>query len=220
MANETDPNQRPFDRDKLRDLTEKIQVGDAEEGAQALEELIDHAWDRGRANVRQEVEADRLERQWREENVAALSGFAKKWPSLATDDTLSDAATGVLRKEFVTDLKAAGASDAELAPIAHDVGRLAAVHGYARVRGAKVRSPEDLLNAAGQVLGNKFNIKPARRSPEEYVRDMRAERGFRRDGTHRLDHELPASSDRTREAASRYVQDLRKARGFAPRSDR
>jgi hypothetical protein len=217
-----DPNQRqsPFDRDKLRDLTEKIQVGDAEEGAQALEELIEHAWERGSANVRQEVERERIERQMREEGLAALDNFGKKWPAIKDNKLMSEAAVHALRDEYVKDLKTAGLSDADLAPIANDAGRLATAHSIARSRGVKLRSPGELLDKTGETLGESFNIKPARRSPEEYVRDMRDARGFKRDGTHRFDHEPPASSDPSVDATRRWVQQARAARGFAARSDR
>jgi hypothetical protein len=117
-------------------------------------------------------------------------------------------------KRSFEDFKGAGLSDEDLAPVQNDIGRLANVHGQARLRGMKLRNADELLSEAGAILSEKYNIKPARRSPTEYVRDMRVARGFAadQDGTGQVGSRRaprPASSH-----DADYIRKLRESRGF------
>jgi hypothetical protein len=96
------------------------------------------------------------------------------------------------------------------------------VHGQARLAGAKLRSPEEILDAAGNTLQKKFNIKPAQRSPQEYLRDLRIQRGL----PVREQHEKPAGASDYGRGGDAYgdssslaarqerVRQMRIARGF------
>jgi hypothetical protein len=215
---DNDPNAagRDLSAADLRGLVERIQVGDSDEGAEALGEIMSRA--KASATVdRDTVRAMMLEEaaqmKLRAENAEALDKFASKYPALREDNLLTDAAARVLRNQIVDDLKGAGASDEDLAPVRDDTQRLVAAHGAARMRGIKLKSSQELLDSTGAVLTEKFNIRPARREPREYVRDMRRDRGF--DGSGQAGTKAPASSDNDRTRA--HIQRLRAARGFAPR---
>jgi hypothetical protein len=75
----------------------------------------------------------------------------------------------------------------------------------------KLQSPDQLLNATGAVLTERFSIRPVRRPPEEYVRNMRKDRGFADDGSGQVGAKAPASSD---DRTAQYIQRMRAARGF------
>jgi hypothetical protein len=203
------------DQDDLRSLTEKIQVGDTEEGAQALGEIINRARASvDRNSIRQMMQEEAAEMKLRAENTKALEKFAAKYPTLKDDHLLVDAAQRVLRDRIVDDLKGAGATDDDLAPLRDDTGRLVAAHSQARLRGVKLQSPDELLNATGAVLTERFNIRPARRSGTEYVREMRRDRGFAADGSGQAGAQASAVPD---DRTASYVQRLRTARGFPAR---
>jgi hypothetical protein len=205
------------EQDDLRSLTERIQVGDTDEGAAALGEIINRA--RGAATVdRNTVRTLMLEEaaqmKLRDENTRALDRFGSRFPQLKDDNLLVDAAQRVLRDRIVDDLKGAGASDDDLAPVREDTGRLIAAHGQARVRGLKLSSPDELLDHTGRVLTEKFHIKPVRRSPEEYVHDLRKSRGFADDASGQVSAKAPASSGSSSDRTAAHVQRLRAARGY------
>jgi hypothetical protein len=162
-----------------------------------------------RASIRSMMLQEAAEMKLRSENTEALERFGAKYPQLKDDHLLVDAAQRVLRDRIVDDLKGAGATDEDLAPLRDDTGGLVSAHGQARMRGVKLQS--ELLDATGAVLTERFNIRPARRSPTEYVRQMRQDRGFAADGSGQGG--AKASDDRT----VSYVQRLRAARGFPAR---
>jgi hypothetical protein len=173
------PRSENPERQKLRDITERIQVGDAEEGAAALEELMAHSERRGRAALQNEITERELQRQ----NQAALDKFAKKYPRVASNDLLAEAGVTAMRREIEKDLKDLGIKDEVLAPVRGNAQMLVRAHNEARARGAKVRSPEEILEATGGVLSEQFGIRSAQRSAAEVVRDMRVERGYSRSST-------------------------------------
>ena len=168
------------DRERLRELTEKIQFGDADEGTEALEQIVGLAREQApdRDAIKQAMREEMVDMRLKAENDRALEKFAKKYPSLREDQVLVEAATHVLRDKIVDDLKSIGIPDDAIAPLRGDTGSLVTAHTQARAKGHKVRGPDDLLNATGAELGKRFNIKPAQRSPAEYVRDMRIQRGL------------------------------------------
>ncbi|HEY1247233.1 MAG TPA: hypothetical protein VGF29_20625 [Hyphomicrobiaceae bacterium] len=169
---------RGIDRDKLRQLAERIQVGDTDEGADALAELAEHTRGVDREALKRELRQEATLARIRAEQDQALGRFGNRYPNVANDKVLVDAATTVIRDELAADLKRAGASDKDLAAIRGDVGKLAAAHNYARAGGLKLRTPDEILDSTGKTLTDKFNIRPASRDPMDYVRNLRAQRGF------------------------------------------
>lgn len=206
------------DRDKLRKITEAIQVGDTDEGTEALAEFVDHVAGRAERGLQERAVQARL----KQENDEALQKFAKKYPDLGAKKHLADAAKSVLADEIITDLKAAGLTDQDIEPHRSNVGNLATVHGVARMKGLKgVRTPDELLSATGEFMTREFNIKPAQRSQREYVRGLRAERGLPdreqragQDGAADYTSSRKADDYGELEARLEYVRELRRQRGF------
>ena len=221
------------DREKIRELTERIQVGDADEGAEALQELIDTAVEQ--ANARQANDRGSLREAMREEmadmrvkaeNNAALNKFQKRFPQLNQDPVLVDGVKGIVRRELTEDLKKAGVSEEELARIER-VEDLASLHGHARMKGHQVRNADDLLTQTGQEITRRGWAKPAQRSPQEYVRDLRIQRGLpvREDlpePARAADYgrAAPRSDEETRARNEAHIQRVREARGFGSRQYR
>jgi hypothetical protein len=212
-------------KERLRSLAERIQVGDTDEGAEAIQEMIGMVRDQGvaRENVRAALREELNDARLNAENRKALATFERKYPNVAKDGVLAEAAAHVIRDEIVEDLRAGGATDEDIARIQGDTGRLVAVHGQARLAGATLRTPEQILDAAGRTLQKKFSIRPAQRSPQEYVRSLREDRGL----AVREAHEQPrGAADYGRDRASddfgslearrERVRAMRAARGFAP----
>jgi hypothetical protein len=204
----------------LKSITERIQVGDAEEGAAALQELLGHAQTSGggtRQAVRQELAALRMQA----ENETALGKFAKKYANVAQDPVLAEAGMHVLRDKMADDLKAAGLDEEVIAPVRGDTTRMASAYSAARLQGLRVRSPEKLLEDTGQELSKRFGIRPTQRSSQEYVKSLRAERGLpdremRGEQDQATDYGRGRTSDDfgSLEACRARVRAMREARGF------
>jgi hypothetical protein len=154
--------------DELRTITEQIQIGDTEEGARALAKVIQRA--RGdNTSVRRQLAEIEIERQ----NDQALKRFQDDYPDLAADSDLAETGASVVKREIIEDLKGLGFKDEDIAPARGDLKSLAAAHAHARLNGFKVRTPDQILDATGEHLSKKYNIKRARspgHSPAEIMR--------------------------------------------------
>jgi hypothetical protein len=163
---------------ELEDIADQIQVGDRTEGARALKQVIDRA--RGSEDTRRTVRSELASMRFEAENSAALKRFADDYPDVAKDELLAEAGVTALRRELEQDLKKIGLKDEQLKPVRGDTHAMVRAHTEARMRGAKVRAPEEILSATGKVLSERFNIHPRsdRLTPDERIRQMRTQRGF------------------------------------------
>lgn len=221
---------RDLNPEKLKGIVERIQVGDTDEGTQALQELIEVVRDSGEsfnpAKVGELVQQHLIRTQTQEEINTALAGFVKDYPDLAKDEVLADAGRTVLRQELIKDLKSVGASDAEIDKIKHDPRALAAAQRELRVAGHSVRSYADILGAVGKTMVDRFNIKPA----TSQISDTHKPQTVREPAPsqERLDRKRAAPQQpRTAGVRSQIAQapqpktkkdvvaDMRKARGFS-----
>lgn len=174
---EDPPRRSKLDRDRLRQVAEKIQVGDTDEGADALEELVEQAVEAvttRQANpeeirkvTRAELERDRL----RAENDAALKRFGDKFPELAESTPkarrMASAAALTICDELVRDLVDTGAvTEEQIEPFRSDAGALAGLHHVARANGLKVRSRDEVLDAVGDTLVQDFGLRRAQPNPQ------------------------------------------------------
>jgi hypothetical protein len=162
-AREHQPKQA-LDPDKLKGIVERIQVGDSDEGMQALQELVDMT--RGGADLSPEkigtmVKHHLQETQATDEINSALASFVKEFPDLAKDELLADAGRTALRQELIKDLKSIGADEADIDKIKHDPRALATAQRQLRAAGHKVRSYGEILGAVGKTMTDKFGLKPA-----------------------------------------------------------
>ena len=179
---QTDPEHQPvasLDRERLRQITERIQVGDADEGAQALTDLVEEIT----AKVTPKVDPSEIERvvnrttaqnRTQAELDAAFEGFASKYPEIAKDELLAEAGKTVLRKEIIKDLQNAGIDEGDIASIARDERLLVQAHKDLRANNKGVRSYADLLEATGKTLSDRFGIKPASPQPATKTAQQRA----------------------------------------------
>lgn len=170
---QSDPEHPPvagLDRERLRQITERIQVGDADEGAQALTDLFEEIT----AKVTPKVDSEEIARVVQRTNAqtrtqaeldAALEGFASKYPDIAKDELLADAGKTVLRKELIKDLQNAGIDEDTISSFARDERLLVQAHKDLRAANKGVRSYADLLDTTGKTLSDRFNIKPASPQP-------------------------------------------------------
>jgi hypothetical protein len=107
-----DDNATEDPKEKLRSLAERIQVGDTDEGAEAIQEMIGMVRDQGvaRENVRAALRDELNDARLKSENQKALATFERKYPNVAKDGVLAEAAAHVIRDEIVEDLRAGGAT--------------------------------------------------------------------------------------------------------------
>lgn len=168
-----DPEHQPvagLDRERLRQITERIQVGDADEGAQALTDLFEEIT----AKVTPKVDSEEIARVVQRTNAqtrtqaeldAAFESFASKYPDIAKDELLAEAGKTVLRKEIIKDLESAGVDEATISSFARDERLLVQAHKDLRAANKGVRSYADLLETTGKTLSDRFNIKAASPQP-------------------------------------------------------
>lgn len=219
---------RELDAEKLKGIVERIQVGDTDEGTQALQDLIEVVRGSGELNpekIGEMVQHHVIRTQTQAEIDSALSSFVKDFPDLAKDEVLADAGRTVLRQELIKDLKAVGASEAEIDKIKHDPRALAAAQRELRVAGHGVRSYAEILGAVGKTMTDRFNIKPASQKTSEQPKPAVREPAPSQD---RLERKR-AAPQQPRAAGVRgqiasppqpktkkdVVADMRKARGFS-----
>lgn len=153
---------RRLSPEQLKGIIERIQVGDSEEGVEALQELVEAVAPRDDADTVGKVVEQRLTTIKTEEEIHnALTAFATNYPEIAKDEILADAGRTILRNELIKDLQSVGADQAEIDKIKHDARALAAAQRHLRSQGHKVRSYNDLLEEVGKTMVTKFGIKRA-----------------------------------------------------------
>jgi hypothetical protein len=206
-----------IDREKLRSIVERVQVGDTDEGVEAMTELLDEHSRSSGGGTGQAVRRELVNMQFQAESEKALERFGQRWSNIAKDQDLSEVGMKKLGENMAADLRAVGLSEEDIAPARGDVGRLFQAHTAARLQGLKVRSTDDLLEATGRQLGDKFKIAPTARTRQEIVRAARTARGFanREEDDSSSARRTPSPAEDARRArARRHLEAARKARGF------
>lgn len=161
------PAKRTIDPKKLTSVVERIQIGDAEDGAKALAELVEEL-NSGTAaaeqvtpeQIAQAVNQHLFQRETQQETDKALADFSVRYKPILEDPDYKGVALTKLHYELRSDLKKAGLSDQDLAPIDNNLPALAAAHRHARTSGHKLRTYGELLTSVGDGICAKFGIKP------------------------------------------------------------
>lgn len=156
------------DTEKLASIVERIQVGDKEEGQEALAELVKMVGAKPKldqSDISRAVQQTLSERETMSEINRAVEGFSKEFPNLVSDDDLTNVTMTVITKEILKDLRSAGMSDDDLAAVSKDTKRLAAMHRQARLSGANLRTYDGLLRDVGTHVSEKFGIRPGSSAP-------------------------------------------------------
>lgn len=171
-----DPEHPPvagLDPEKLQQIAERIQVGDAAEGAQALTELISEIANKANSkpsmtadDVDQRVESRLRQQRTQEEIDAALADFGRDYPEVLGKKYLASAGREILADELAKDLRAAGLTDEQITDATKDERTLIAVHRDLRSRNnPNVRGYSDLFKAAGKTLSSEFGLKSQTAKP-------------------------------------------------------
>jgi hypothetical protein len=214
MNNDSDNDER---RERLRGIVQRVQVGDEDEGVEALSEMMDLMREEGRHSVGQAM--TNVGAQVR--NQAAAERFANRFPVLRGDNDLTDTALGVVRDEVGADLKVAGATEKDIAAIG-DIAKLGELHAHARAVGHKLRSPEDVLGAAATRLTSQYNIHEGqegvrRAATARHFNATRIARGFAPvDSIGPQTKPQREAADPARDKARAALSAARQARGFPP----
>jgi hypothetical protein len=176
---EQQPDDEPIDVETARALARKIQVGDEEEGAQAIAELIQTVAKRANAQqpgvdqIRQATRQELQHQENRREITTALEKFSTTYPTIVADADLTEVAMNRVKAELRADLKAAGLDDESLNAIKDDTNALTNAHRSLRQQGARVRDYVTLLDNVGSYLQNKFGQAPAQQQQRQQNPSLR-----------------------------------------------
>lgn len=157
--------------EKLKAVAERLQVGDATEGAQALLEIMSDLRKEVAGELKKGESVDPLEfdrrvdqrvaqRQAKEEIAAAVAKFGSEYPEIVKRPYVKEAARAVARDEMLEDWLKGGATEDEVKPWRRaEPEAVALVHQQMKVAGiVGVRSYDEILKAAAEKLGREFNI--------------------------------------------------------------
>jgi hypothetical protein len=176
-----DPGHQPAlsaDPEKYRGIVSRIQVGDEDEGAKALAELVQDAVKQTMEEVNREG-AKLSPEEWNrriDDRVAenavnsavkgAIDKFGTDHKELVADPLYSSAVFTAVRMEMEKDIKAAGITDAQFEPFKGDVQATAKLFQHLQTQGHLKRDMGVLLDTVGTTLKTKFGIaKPVEPAP-------------------------------------------------------
>jgi hypothetical protein len=200
--------------ERIRDAVERIQVGDSDEGTQAMAELFAE-YERGHEQRAQVREFTRnTERQMK----GALDRFLEKHPNVAKDPDLGNAGFTILARHIRNDIKGLGLANTEatLAPIANDVRSLAMISGALRQAGHRLKSFDQYLDDAGRTMESKFGRGNGRHIGTSSEIEARLDRKRAMPYQPRpagVRMEAPDERPRPKSSAE-IVRQMRRARGF------
>lgn len=236
------PSRLKIDPARLTAVVERLQVGTAEDGAEALHDLLAEALDQRDAAqaatpdvVRQTVKQALSEDEASKEANKALTAFAARFKVLASDDDMATAVLKQTSREIISDFKRIGLPADQIARAEREPAFM--IDGYRQLRTQVnpatgqpwgLRSYDEILNASGETVAKKFNvaIQPVPGAEPGRIR-VSGDRAAAKDGlsTQPRSAGLPADAGRlagneNRNPASRtpgrsIVDEERRARGFA-----
>lgn len=161
----TAPEHRPagaVDPEKLKGIAQKLQVGNEEEGAEALAELssmLGH--NQVDAQMVSRMVQEHLDRTaQRTEMNAALKRFQGDYPEIAGNRALQEAGLTMVAMEIEQDLEAAGIRPEELTPVRGNLKLLLQAQKNLRESGYQVRGYDELLSATGKKMVTEFKLRP------------------------------------------------------------
>lgn len=218
--------------DKLKARVERIQVGDVDEGAAALAEVIDELGEEF-GGLPQDFDA-RVDERVAKQQVAAeiksaVGEFRTRYPEIVKDEDVREVTLNAARDEMIKDWLAAGASEEEVKPWRNKPPALVAeFHQNMKVKGLDgIRPYNEILDAAAQRIGTKFNLlkqevappandKGPRRvevSPAEAQRRVEAKRSMQQPKT-AGGRGQPAQGQKRPKSTIDIVREMRKHRNF------
>lgn len=224
----TDQSEEEYQR-----IADLIQVGESDEGAQAVKSIIAMA-KADNPTLSEDKLAELVERtfvQHQQKQIIdeAISSFRSENPDLFEDELLVGAGTQAITKEMLADLRSIGANEEALAKIANDPDAVSDVYRQAMMKGHKVRSLKEVFDAGANRLRTSFNLprteaEPADPAPKttrttakpaEQVRTDRKAAAPQQPRTAGA-REQPKPSGQRPQTAAEQVAEMRAARGFRP----
>ncbi len=233
------PDKVPIDQDKLRAIAERLQVGDTDEGAQALADYMTEMAKAAQArqpnadpaDIARVVQDTVVQIQSKAEADAALERFAARYKPLVANEDLALTSMTVLTRELMKDLKAANFREEDLAANKHDTRTLAHWHRVARQTHRDLRNYDQLLSDVGEYMVSTYNLKIDRPAPStpSTPQTPQPPRNLAEAAQARLERKR-ALPQQPRSASVRHVidtapkpktrdevlADMRKARGYRP----
>lgn len=138
------PTKRGAPDPELAEVVQKIQFGDPEDAAAALEQAVGKMFEKRRTAE--------TEQQHRNATEKAVSDFMAANPDIAADPLGTDLLYVSAMHAIKDDLLKLGASPADVEQAVANPAQAVEAHAIARMKGLPVRSPEDILRqAAGRV---------------------------------------------------------------------
>ncbi|MGH6791586.1 MAG: hypothetical protein ACRECF_02470, partial [Methyloceanibacter sp.] len=166
---------QPLSPEKLTEIVERIQIGDTDEGAQALGDLVQLISRNTRPeNVEAEVRRVLAQQNQQAEIDQAIAGFASANSDLVANSDLEEVVLTVAAREIRSDMKRIGVPEEAIKALGNDKRRLADAYHGLRARGYPVRPLPDLLNDVGTHIRTAFNMPapagqpPSPRSPQPH----------------------------------------------------
>jgi hypothetical protein len=131
--------------ERLKSIVERIQIGDSDEGAQAMEELA------GELEKRAQIKA--FQNQHSQELLRAVNNFGAKNPNIVSDPDLAQTGMTILARTMAADIEALGLKPEAVDAIRHNVRDLAFVAAALRQGGHKSGHAEEVPRSqrGGQV---------------------------------------------------------------------
>lgn len=145
-----------LDKDKLRDIVQRLQVGDEEEGVEALAEVVSLL---GEGQGKQAVTPEEVWRlvarsQLQSEMQSAAESFQKDHAAVIEDEELREVTFNRLRNEVRKDLAALGMPAQDLAKLNGE--QLFTLHMDARTMGAKLRNYNAMFDQVGKDMTTRY----------------------------------------------------------------
>lgn len=164
------------DEGKLAEIAERIQVGTAEEGKQALVELIGVVSGKSvdADQVTKLVQSSLVLNQRQQDINAALDTFGKKYPKIVADEDLAETGLSMVQREMKRDMLALGIPPEHLKEIEGNRRAMSAAYQELLGRGHKLRPLGKLLDDVGDAMSAKYNLgerkKPDPKKPDAETR--------------------------------------------------
>lgn len=224
-----------IDRDELKSIVERIQVGDVEEGAQALLDFV------AKMPANKPVSQDEMvgvirqfwaDQELRREADTAIQKFAKDFEDVVADNKYQPVIEAGIADEMRRDLQKLGVTDDVLRPLGNDVKMLKRAHDHARLNGAAVRSYGEILTSVGDYVQKNFvarrqsdpadpqnqRTEPRRQPPQNQRTSVSATRQERKQGAFQQPRtagiRMPAPQPPQPKTVREKIAEMKQQRGF------
>lgn len=222
-ASKTNQSRPAIDKEKLRTIVQRIQVGDEEEGAEALLELA-QTLEAGKQQITPEDIGRVVARsQIQNELKGAAEAFQGKHAAVINDPDLRDVTFGRVRSEVREDLQKLGFDSQKLAGMTGE--QLFSLHMDARAKGMKVRDYNQVFDKVGTDMTKRFGAvvappssQPTKQPTADNATRIANERLDRKRATIQQPRtagmrQAPAPQKQPKSHAD-VIAEMRKARGF------